>query len=187
MAASSTLSVRNWRTSRPRLAPIAARTATSRSRTVARASSRLATFVHVMTSRNAAAPNSANSAGRKKPTTSVASGTARAEYSPLVDGCSAPRRLVSARSSAFAASGVMPGLSRKIDSMKCAPRLCCATSHVMRCHTSVSFGYWKPGGITPTTVKSGPLSAIVLPTIAGSPPNRSRHSRWLMMAIVSRE
>jgi hypothetical protein len=36
IAASSTLSVRNWRTRRPRLAPIAARTATSRSRTVAR-------------------------------------------------------------------------------------------------------------------------------------------------------
>ena len=47
------------------------------------------------------------------------------EYSPLVDGFSAPRRLVSARSSAFAASGVMPGFSRKSDSMKCAPRLCC--------------------------------------------------------------
>ncbi len=78
ITASSTLSVRNCRINRPLLAPIAARTATSRSRTVARASSRLATLVQVMISRNAAAPNSANSAGRKKPTTSVASGIARA-------------------------------------------------------------------------------------------------------------
>ena len=78
MTASSTLSVRNCRIRRPRLAPIAARTATSRSRTVARASRRLATLVQVMTSRNAAAPNNAKSAGRKTPTISVASGIARA-------------------------------------------------------------------------------------------------------------
>ena len=96
------LSVRNCRTRRPRLAPIAARTATSRSRTVARASSRLATLVQVMTSRNAAAPNSANNAGRKKPTTSCDSGIARACQSPLVALFSTPSRVVSARSSAFA-------------------------------------------------------------------------------------
>ncbi|PYR53252.1 MAG: hypothetical protein DMF95_04865 [Acidobacteria bacterium] len=82
-----------------------------------------------MTSRNAAAPNSANGAGRKNPTTSAASGTARAFHSPLVDGFSFPSLLVSARSSPLAASDVTPGFRRKSDSMKCAPRLCCARSH----------------------------------------------------------
>ena len=61
------------------------------------------------------------------------------------------RRVLLARgaSSARAArrsrpSTLTPGFSRTSDSMKCAPRLCCATSHVMRCQTSVPFGYWKP-------------------------------------------
>ena len=48
MIASTTLSPRSWRRRRPRLAPIAARTAISRRRAAARASSMFATFAHAI-------------------------------------------------------------------------------------------------------------------------------------------
>ena len=63
-AASTRLSTRTWRTRRRRDAPSAARTAISRARTVARASSRLATLRHAVTSRSATAPSRTKSAGR---------------------------------------------------------------------------------------------------------------------------
>ena len=66
---SSRLSVSSWRTSRPRPAPMAARNASSRSRTDARASSRFATLVHAISSTHATAPSSTRIAGRIRPTT----------------------------------------------------------------------------------------------------------------------
>ena len=53
-----------------RVAPIADRTATSRARDAARASSRLATLMQAMSSSSPTAASSTNSAGRKNPTTS---------------------------------------------------------------------------------------------------------------------
>ena len=50
------LSVSNCRTMRPRPAPSAARTAISRCRAVARASSRFATFAHAISSTSVTAP-----------------------------------------------------------------------------------------------------------------------------------
>ena len=41
-------------------------------------------------------------------------------------------------------------------------------SHVRRCQTSVSPGYVKPSGITPTIVYAGPFSATALPMMPGS-------------------
>ena len=54
------LSIISWRTSRQRLAPSAARMPISRSRAVARASSRFATFAHAMSSTIPTAPSSIN-------------------------------------------------------------------------------------------------------------------------------
>ena len=61
-APSTTLSVSIWRTSRRRGAPSAERTAISDSRDAARASSRFARFVHVISSTNDTAPISTKSA-----------------------------------------------------------------------------------------------------------------------------
>ena len=73
--ASSTLSVSSWRTTRPRAAPIAERTANSRWRPAARASSRLATFAHAISSTSATAPNSTSSAVRTSPVVASRIGT----------------------------------------------------------------------------------------------------------------
>ena len=59
-AASTRLSIMSWRISRQRLAPSAARTATSRSRALARASSRLAMFAHVISRTRPTAASSIN-------------------------------------------------------------------------------------------------------------------------------
>jgi hypothetical protein len=60
-AASTRLSVRNCANTRPRLAPRAARTATSRWRNVPRASSRFATFAQAIRSTKPTAPRSSHS------------------------------------------------------------------------------------------------------------------------------
>ena len=64
IAARTRLSVMNCRTIRPRLAPTARRTATSRCRAVPRASSRLATFAHTISSTAPTAIVITRSAGR---------------------------------------------------------------------------------------------------------------------------
>ncbi len=73
--ASTRLSVRSWRTSRIWLPPRAVRTAISRSRAVARASSRLATLAQPIRSTKPTAPSRIRSAGRTSPTTCSASGS----------------------------------------------------------------------------------------------------------------
>jgi hypothetical protein len=112
-AASTRLSVDSWRSSRPRLAPSAPRTAISRSRTVARARSRCATFAHAMTSTNPTAANSARSAGRACFTTSSWSGTTRI-CMPAASwtACSARSCRAISVKSACACAKVTPGLSR---------------------------------------------------------------------------
>ena len=64
---SNTLSVSNWRTMRPRPAPIAARMANSRLRPVARTSSRLATLAHAISSTSPTAPSIVSSELRASP------------------------------------------------------------------------------------------------------------------------
>ena len=71
------LSVRNCRTSRARPAPSADRTATSRVRDCARASSRFATLTQAISSTKVTAPSSTSSAGRTLRTIRSCSGTAR--------------------------------------------------------------------------------------------------------------
>ncbi len=78
------LSARNWRTSRARPAPSAARTATSRIRDCARASWRLATFTHAISSTKPTAPSSTNSVCLTFCTIRWCSGTASAVVPPLM-------------------------------------------------------------------------------------------------------
>ena len=71
--ARSRLSTRSWRTRRKRLAPRAARTASSFSRTAARARSRLATLAQPMSNSSPTAASTTNSVVRNWPTTMSAS------------------------------------------------------------------------------------------------------------------
>ena len=80
-----------------------------------------------------------------------------------------------------------PASAGTIDSMKCAPRLCCATSHVQPLPHVGVVRILKALRHHADDREQRPFSAMGLPTIAGSLPNRSRHSRWLMTAIRSRE
>ena len=77
ISASSTPSVRNCRSSRQRPAPSADRIANSFCRDSARASSRLARLAHAISSTNATAPCSTNSAVRMPPTRSSCSPSSR--------------------------------------------------------------------------------------------------------------
>ncbi len=85
-AASTTLSVRSCLMSRDRAAPTAARTTISRSRTVARASRRLATFAHAMTITRLTAASRMKSVCRVPPTSSSWSDTTAADLPALVVG-----------------------------------------------------------------------------------------------------
>jgi hypothetical protein len=86
--ASSTLSVSSCRTSRPRLAPIAARIDTSRVRPADRASSRFATFTHAISSTQHTAPNSTISELRVSRTSASRSRTALAPGATKSPPCS---------------------------------------------------------------------------------------------------
>jgi len=71
------LSVSNWRASRARLAPRAARIAISRCLAVARTSRRLATLAHAINSTELAAANNTQSVRPTSPTMVSASGSKR--------------------------------------------------------------------------------------------------------------
>ncbi len=166
--ARSRLSVSSCLTRRDRLAPIAARSATSRSRTVARASRRFATLMQATRSSRPTAPSSAMSATRKNPATSCESGTAKTVQPLLVAENSDCSRVPSAASSVLAASIVTPGFSRAMVSMKCAARECCAKSQLRRWYTSTPAGKLKPGGPTPTTVCRSPFNCTDRPMMSRS-------------------
>ena len=88
--ASNKLSASNCPTIRPRPAPIAARTANSREREVARASSRPAKFAHTMSKTNPTAPNSIHNFGRMSDTsTSFRGRTGSVEFgfASSISGC----------------------------------------------------------------------------------------------------
>jgi hypothetical protein len=74
------------RASRTSSAPMARRSENSRRRDSVRASSRLATLAHAITSTNPTAPNSREMAGRISPNTSFASGDTSTPRRSLVSG-----------------------------------------------------------------------------------------------------
>ena len=104
--------MRSCLTSRPRAAPMASRTLTSRSRVAARDSMRLATLAQPISSTAPTAASMIQSAVRSDlPTTCSGSGTRFRPYAACVGSCSAMRFQVAA-ASARARSSVMSGASR---------------------------------------------------------------------------
>jgi hypothetical protein len=113
------LSVTISLTSFPRLAPSAARTAISRSRAVARTSSRFATFVHASSRTMPATASPKNCTNGMAAVTArigkgraSGSGMTRAPIPRSVSGCSLPSVVISAAVAACASLSVTPGLSR---------------------------------------------------------------------------
>lgn len=119
---SSILSVRSWRTIRPRPAPSAAQTANPRWRVTPRASNNPVTFTQAISSMSAVADASAARAGRYAPTISSNNGivwtrigAAAAEVRPLACPFDAPAsamRCRMARTSVVACAAETPGRSR---------------------------------------------------------------------------
>ena len=112
------LSVNSWRSSRPDPAPRADRTANSLARLVARASSRLATLEHAISSTNSTAPISRKSAGRGSPTTSSWSENRLTTQFVFVSTYCLWRRTAIVSICACAAAMVTPGFRRPITERK---------------------------------------------------------------------
>ncbi len=109
---SARLSVRSWRISRRRPAPSAARSDISRLRETARASWRLATFAHAMSSTTPTNPSRISSDARTGPTVTSRSSRVSGASWALVSGyCAAMSRSMRSRS-ACADASVTPDLSR---------------------------------------------------------------------------
>ncbi|MCG3160997.1 MAG: hypothetical protein JMDDDDMK_02110 [Acidobacteria bacterium] len=167
---------------RQRPAPNAARTATSRCRPAARASSRLATFAQAISKTIPTAPSSTNKARRISPVNCVRSGTTLTPQLALKSYERSnwpPMTFISA----CACSNVTPGLSLATDMAK-RPRRCFIDSSICHgAHISAILRVIEPpltcqlksAGITPTTVVSLPFRISLRPMICGSPPNRRCH------------
>ena len=122
--ASTELSVRHWRTNRPRPAPRAARIAISRSRETARAKSRLAIFAHATNRTEPTAPSSNHSAGRTPLTNSWPRRCAINRRPSSNFGYSRARRPAIRSSSICADVTAMPGPRRARTWTNRAPRFC---------------------------------------------------------------
>ena len=177
---STQLSVISWRSSRPRPAPSAVRTAISRRRASDRAISRLATLAQAMSRTNATAAISVSSAGRSAPNSSTSSGltsTAAFLVGVRVRLFEPPR---DARRGRFArAARVTPGLSR---ASAANPRDAAFRHRARRrIHARTAptappcrVRPLKPGGITPTTVycRARSTASSCARRSCGSAPNR---------------
>jgi hypothetical protein len=187
---STTDSVSNWRTSRPRPAPIAERTASSRWRAAPRASNRFATLALAMRSTKPTAPTSTSSAGRTPATISSCRltscidgfGASSAPGPPsgpppgLPPGPRGPRgigtRCRIVVPSASACEIATPSFRRAIAGNAITRRsfgfvLAGSTTNGVQISTS-RFGNSKVCGSTPTTVCCAPSSTIARPTMFGS-------------------
>ena len=196
-------SARNWRSSRPPLAPRARRTAISCARAVPRASSRLATLTHATSSTSATAPSRTNNAGLTGPNTtsdSASTCTPRPSFDRYVRSRSAAIDAISLS----AAAGVAPGASRPTTSAGCVsrgsssgsgrsgrqtstrarspqsanPRPYAAADRICSTPKSVA------SGTTPTTVQGWSSSRSARPTTSGSRPNSRCQSDALITAIA---
>ena len=185
----TTPSATNCRTIRPRLAPIATRTATSRRRAIALAAMRFVRFTHAISSTKPTAPSSTSAARRT-------SGSTREAYMELARAVH-PAMPMSLRGNA--ASTCRPRTSTA-DAAVCSDTSCWRRATIVyecdcawvSCEGSkaasgtqtsaVPIRPRKPRGSTPITVYGAALMRIVRPTTAGSPPKRRVHTPWLIMA-----
>ena len=110
--ANRTASASTCRTRRHRVAPRAARTATSRCRVAARARKRLATLAQAMRSTNPTAPHRSRSAGLIEPTASVVIPTTVTPRPVFWSGYSTASARATVLSSCWAPSIVAEGVSR---------------------------------------------------------------------------
>ena len=176
------------RINRPRPAPIASRTASSRRRAVARASRTPATFAHAMASTSATSPiSTAMNAATGAP--SPGSGDEAATASPL-PRLAAGNSVSSARpmlaSSSRACVTETPGFRRAPITIHALSRLVSSVCRAESSPTMVSGTHrspvstvvpWKPSGVTPITVNGRPFNWSVCPTIPGSPLKRRIQKR----------
>src|SRR5215472_9820900 len=118
----SALSVRLCRTKRPRLAPSATRMANSRSRETARASIKLATFAHAISSTRPTAPSKSQSVDPVSPTSARNSFTC-SERPLFVSAKACAKWFPVSATSACACASVAPDRKRPITWTGCAARL----------------------------------------------------------------
>ena len=174
------LSVRNCRRRRRRPAPKAARTATSRCRTVARASRRFATFEQAIRSTQITAPSIIRTTSRSLgPANSSRSSFTSPLQPAWVSGDWAASRPTKAFISARPRSTPTPGFRRPSTARLRSERGLSWTKGSSGVQASWLSGNLKPGGITPAIVWAAALTRITLPTTAGSPLKRRIQSSWL--------
>ena len=176
--ASTRLSVSSCLMMRPRAAPSADRTAISRVRAAARASSRLATFAQHRSSTKPTTPSrNIDVVAKSLPTMPARTGSTITPVPLFASGYACASRSAMTFSSACAASIVTPGFSR-------------ATTSKARAARNVGMsGNWPDSvqisagrenctlsATTPTTVYGWPFSRTRRPTIEGSLLNRRRHT-----------
>ena len=179
-----------------RLPPIAARTASSRSRDAARTSRRFETFAHAMSRTKATAPKSERSTGRTCAVRSACSSSTRTAKPAVAFTWSSAASADEIRSiCAWSCSGVAPSRSRPIGRRKTLLRG--AFTKSMRDASQSSTGSpsaavggissSKPGGMTPTISVGAPATSATVPTTFGSPPYRCCHRAWLRIATPGRK
>ena len=118
--ASTRLSTSIWPARRLRLAPSAARTASSGRRASPRIRSSVATLAHARSSTRTTAAKSARTAGRTSPSTASSNRRSTGRSSPGTPSRTCPMMGRSARSSWSACAGVVPARTRAITSSSLA-------------------------------------------------------------------
>ena len=155
---------------RRRPAPSAARSAISRRRVAARASSKLATLVHAINSTKPTAPSNNSSEERMFSVVRSCNPVSRDDHPALVSGYCRPRRSASASICACASPRVAVGLRRASTSTDRLSRFSALALVCIGTHSCVRSGKSNPAGITPTTVTLLPLDVMRLPMMSGFAP-----------------
>ena len=172
-AAISSDSASSGRMALQRVAPSAARTATSRARAVPRASRRLATLTIARSSRSPVAAKAMSRIGPRSPTIDSRSGRITKTRFFAWSGYFFARSAHIGTSCPASPAGFAPGLKRT-NASKAWPiesGLCCANQR------SASRGMAKLSGATPTTSALAPANRIVVPSTEGLAPNIVRQAR----------
>ena len=150
------------RSRRTSSAPIARRSENSRRRVSVRASNRLATLAHAITSTNATAPNNSEIAGRICPNTSFTSGDTSTPRFSLVWGYACSSCLATLVMSACAVVSVTPGASRASAGNPRVPRFGFAFGGwpIIDTHTSLASDRPRNAAGTTPTIVNAPVAEL---------------------------